>query len=50
MKQLKKKENADAYVDRAIDSKLMQALKTMVTLKHKAVTLDKFNKLMRGEQ
>ena len=48
--QLKKKENADAYVDRAIDSKLMQALKTMVTLKHKAVTLDEFNKLMRGEQ
>jgi len=48
--QLKKKENIDSYVDRAIDAKLMQALKSMVTLKHKAVTLDEFNKLMRGEQ
>ena len=47
--QLKKRESAEAYIERAIDVKLMQALKSKVTLNHKEVTLDEFNKMMSGE-
>ena len=43
---LKKGDNVQAYVDRAIDQKLTAALKTVVTLNEKTVTLDEFNKLM----
>jgi len=43
--QLKKQENIEGYVERAIDIKLMQALKQVVTLNTKQVTLDEFNKL-----
>ena len=44
--QLKKRENIENFVDRAIDQKLMQALKGIVKLNEKEVTLDEFNKMM----
>ena len=47
--QLKKRENIENFVERAIDVKLTQALKGMVKLTEKEVTLDEFNKMMRGE-
>ena len=46
--QLKKRENVENYVDRAIDQKLVQKLKTVVKLNEKSVTLDEFNKLMQA--
>ncbi len=46
---LKKKEYIDALVDRSIDRKLTAALKEVVTLSHKEVALDDFNKMMQGE-
>ncbi len=47
--QLKKRENVDNFVDRAIDVKLTEALKKVVKLNEKAVSLEDFNKMMRGE-
>ena len=44
--QLKKRENIDSFVDRAVDKKLTEALKNVVKLNVKSVTLDEFNKLM----
>ena len=44
--QLKKRENIDNLVDRAVDLKLTEVLKTVVKLDEKSVTLDEFNKLM----
>ena len=44
--QLKKEDAANAYVDRAVDYKLMQALKNTVKLNEKSVSLDDFNKMM----
>lgn len=46
---VKKKEYADSLIDRTIDRKLIVALKTVVTLNEKSVSLDDFNKMMRGE-
>ena len=43
---LKKRENVDGLVDRAIDRKLTEALKNTVKLDVKSVTLDEFNKMM----
>ena len=43
---LKKEENVQGYVDRAIDKKLTAALKDVVKLNEKTVSLDEFNKLM----
>ena len=45
--QLKKRENVENFVDRAVDGKLVQVLKTVVKLNKKSVTLDEFNKLMQ---
>ena len=45
----KEKENVDAFVDRAIDLKLIEALKKVVTLETKEVTLDEFNKIVEGK-
>lgn len=42
---LKKQESMDAFVDRAIDSKLTQALKKSVKLNEKEISLDDFNKM-----
>ena len=44
--QLKKRENVDNFVDRAVDVKLTEALKKVVKLNEKSVTLEEFNKLM----
>ena len=44
--QLKKRENIDNFVDRAVDQKLTEVLKTVVKLDEKSVTLEEFNKLM----
>jgi trigger factor len=45
--QLKKRENVENFVERAIDMKLTQALKGVVKLNEKEVTLDEFNKMMQ---
>ena len=45
---LKKRENIDGFVDRAIENKLREALKKAVKLNEKEVTLDEFNAMMRG--
>ncbi|MCR5469686.1 MAG: trigger factor [Prevotella sp.] len=44
--QMKKRENVDNFVDRAVDVKLTEALKKVVKLNEKTVTLEEFNKLM----
>ncbi|WP_027455217.1 trigger factor [Xylanibacter brevis] len=45
--QLKKRENIENFVDRAVDVKLTAALKGSVKLNEKEVTLDEFNKMMQ---
>ena len=45
--QLKKRENVDNFVDRAVDLKLTETLKKVVKLNEKTVTLEEFNKLMQ---
>jgi len=45
--QLKKRENVDNFVDRAIDAKLCATLKTVVKLNIKETTLEAFNKMMQ---
>lgn len=45
--ELKKGEHTDSLVDRAVDRKLVAALKATVKLDEKTVTLDEFNKLMK---
>jgi len=45
--QLKKRENIENFVDRAVDVKLTAALKGTVKLNEKEVTLDEFNKMMQ---
>ena len=47
--QIKKRENIDNFVDRAVDFKLTQAVKSLVKLNEKKVTLDEFNKMMQAE-
>ncbi len=47
--QLKKRETVENFVDRAVDVKLTEKLKTVVKLAEKQITLDEFNKMMRGE-
>lgn len=44
---LKKRESAAGFVDSAVENKLVQALKGVVTLDEKTVTLDEFNELMK---
>lgn len=43
---LKKRENVDGLVDRAVDIKLTDALKKVVKLNEKEISLDDFNKTM----
>lgn len=45
----KNKENVTAFVDRAVDLKLIEALKNVVKLDTKVVTLDEFNKIVEGK-
>ena len=42
---LKKRENVDSIVNNAIDQKLTVALKDMVKLNKKTVSLEEFNKM-----
>ena len=44
---LKDKKNVDNFVDRAIDRKLVIALKSVVKLNEKTVSMDDFNKMMQ---
>lgn len=44
---MSKKENLDNLVDRAVDAKLTEKLKTVVKLEEKAISLDDFNKMMQ---
>ena len=46
---LKKRESVNNFVDRAVDLKLVEKLKTVVKLNEKSVTLDEFNKMMQAE-
>ena len=39
-------ENVQGFVDRAIDLKLIEKMKTVVKLNEKTVSLDEFNKMM----
>ena len=43
---LKKRENVDGLIDRAVDIKLTDALKKVVKLNEKEISLDDFNKMM----
>ena len=45
--QLKKRDQVEQFVDRAVDAKLTEALKGIVKLNKKEITLDEFNKLMQ---
>ena len=45
--QLKKRENVDIFVDRAVDMKLTEVLKNVVKLNEKEVSLEDFNKLLQ---
>ena len=45
--QLKKRENVDSFVDRAVDTKLTEVLKNVVKLNEKEVSLEDFNKLLQ---
>ncbi|MBE6276284.1 MAG: trigger factor [Bacteroides sp.] len=45
--QLKKKENVEGLVNRAVEVKLAAALKDKVALNHKDVTIDEFNELLK---
>lgn len=44
---LKKRDSAAGFVDSAVENKLVQALKGVVTLDEKTVTLDEFNELVK---
>jgi len=44
--QMKKRENVDNLVDRAVDMKLTETLKNVVKLNKKSVSLEEFNKMM----
>ena len=45
--QMKKRENVEGFVDRAVDQKLIEKLKTVVKLTSKEVSLEDFNKMMQ---
>lgn len=46
---LKKQESVDAFIDRAVDTKLTQALKNAVKLNEKEISLDDFQKMMEAK-
>jgi trigger factor len=47
---LKKRENVDGLVDRAVDVKLTAALKGVVKLDEKDITLEDFQKMLQGKK
>ena len=44
---LKKRESVEALINRVIESKLAEAVKTQVTLNHKAISVEDFNKMFQ---
>ena len=46
---LKKRENVDGFVDRAVDIKLIASLKEIVKLNEKEISMDDFNKMMENK-
>ena len=44
---LKKRESVEALVNRVIESKLAEAVKAQVTLNHKAISVEDFNKMFQ---
>lgn len=46
--QLKQKNAVDRFVDRAIDVKLTEAIKKVVKLNEKSISLEDFNKMLQG--
>ncbi len=46
---LKDRKNVDGIVDRAIDQKLIDALKNVVKLNMKQITVEEYNKMMSGK-
>ena len=44
---MKKRESVEALVNRVIESKLAEAVKTQVTLNHKAISVEDFNKMFQ---
>ena len=44
---LKKKENVEGLVNRAVESKLAAALKEKATLNNKEVSMEEFNNLLK---
>ncbi len=46
---LKKRENIDSFVEAALDRKLAAAVKEIVKLNVKSVSLEEFNKLVSGQ-
>lgn len=47
---LKQRQSAQQFAERAIEEKLTQAMKAVVTLNHKEISLDDFNKLATAQQ
>lgn len=47
---LKQKGTANQFAERALDEKLVAALKPVVKLNHKEISLDDFNKMVTEEQ
>ena len=46
---LKNRETLDGFVDRAVENKLVEAVKKVVKLKKKKISLDDFNKMMEED-
>ena len=42
---LKKREQVNALVERCIDTKLVEAVKSVVTLDHKSISVEDFSKM-----
>ena len=44
---LKKRESVEALVNRVVEAKLSDALKTQVSLNHKSISVEDFNKMFQ---
>ena len=47
---LKQKGTAEQFAERAVDLKIVSALKGKVTLNHKEISLDDFNKMLTEQK
>lgn len=50
MSLLKQKGTAEQFAERAVDLKIVSALKGKVTLNHKEISLDDFNKMLTEQK